>query len=251
MDTQAQLIEPQHHFDVAHAPAHLEAEDQPHQNITLTAALCADAAAELQMERFRRQTKRTVKLDELATLYQRSDERKALPLLTHRHEISLEDSAYVTENDEAMLAWDVKSHFLDLMICVGNGLGLAAVIPNIGIHHAIEFPLDLHHRTRHFNAKYAKLGFDPKKCMMWIGRSTSGEDAWLAWVPNENTGPVAQDVAPSSGKEDTVMSEQHYRIAVMFISCMLKTINYRGITVTTQYPDVTDDTEFNFATTAM
>ncbi|KAM6490423.1 hypothetical protein JOM56_014096 [Amanita muscaria] len=251
MDTQAQLIEPQHHFDVAHAPAHLEAEDQPHQNITLTAALCADAAAELQMERFRRQTKRTVKLDELAMIYRRSDERKALTLLTHRHEISLADSAYVTEHDEEMLAWDVKSHFLDLMICVGNGLGLAAVIPNIGIHHAIEFPLDLHHRTRHFNAKYAKLGFDPKKCMMWIGRSTSGEDAWLAWVPNENTGPVAQDVAPSSGKEDTVMSEKHYRIAVMFISCMLKTINYRGITVTTPYPDVTDDPEFNFATTAI
>ncbi|KIL64797.1 hypothetical protein M378DRAFT_178583 [Amanita muscaria Koide BX008] len=185
MDTQAQLIEPQHHFDVAHAPAHLEAEDQPHQNITLTAALCADAAAELQMERFRRQTKRTVKLDELAMIYRRSDERKALTLLTHRHEISLADSAYVTEHDEEMLAWDVKSHFLDLMICVGNGLGLAA------------------------------------------------------------------DVAPSSGKEDTVMSEKHYRIAVMFISCMLKTINYRGITVTTPYPDVTDDTEFNFATTAI
>ncbi|KIL55667.1 hypothetical protein M378DRAFT_17747 [Amanita muscaria Koide BX008] len=239
------------HFDVAATPAHLQADDGPDQSITLTAALCPDAAVQRQADRFYSQPKGEVKLDALAKLYCQSKEQNALQLLTRRHEITISGSQYVERHDEPTLAWEVPSHFLDLQICVGRGLGLAAMIPNVGIHHAIEFSLDLHNRTRQFNAKYAKLGFDPKKCMLWIGRSSSGEDTWLAWVPTDNLGPTAEDVPPATGKEDTVMSQEHYRIAVMFLSSMLACMNHRGITVTDNYPDLTSDNAFRLATNAL
>jgi hypothetical protein len=54
-------------------------------------------------------------------------------------EINLEGSKYVTDHMDNSLAWEVRSHFLDLQICVGDGLGLAVMLPNVGMHHALEF----------------------------------------------------------------------------------------------------------------
>ncbi|KAM6502321.1 hypothetical protein JOM56_002298 [Amanita muscaria] len=74
-------------------------------------------------------------------------------------------------------------------------------------------------RNRRFSAKFAKLGFDPTGCMVWIGQSSTREDTWLGWVPND--WEEAEDVPTGTGKEDTTMSQKHYRIAVMFLAEML------------------------------
>jgi hypothetical protein len=47
--------------------------------------------------------------------------------------------------------------------------------------------------------------------MLWIGRSGSGEDAWLAWAPNNNTEENDEEVGVGSGKEDTTLGEKQYR----------------------------------------
>jgi hypothetical protein len=239
------------HFDVSQAPTHLLTEDGPNQNITLTAALSQEAAIENQADRFHHQVKELRSLDSFASTYERNDNRAALQLLTRRKEIKLENSRYVGRNDEEGLAWQVESHYLDLQICVGRGLGLAAMLPHIDIHHAKEFRLMLRQPMRRFSAKLAKLGFDPTNCMLWIGRSSNGEDTWLAWIPNDCMESVADDVPPGSGQEDTTMSERHYRIAVMFLADALRRIGHRDITVTEKYPDIDDKTEFEFATNAL
>jgi hypothetical protein len=239
------------HFDVSQPPAHLRAEDRPDQDITLTAALSMAAAVENQAERFHHQPKKTLRLDELAGVYERKDAHRALRTLTRRNELSLTNSEYVDVHDDERLTWQVQAHYLDLRICVGSGLGLAAMLPNIAIHHAMEFRMDLFQRSRRFSAKYAKLGFAPSNCMLWIGRSSSGEDSWLGLVPTESLGIDAEDVPVGTGKEDTVMQERHYRITVMFLADMLQRIGYRDVTVTTRYPDVDDDEDYRFASNVM
>jgi hypothetical protein len=249
-DEQVQL-----HFDVAHPPAHLEveAEEQPDQNLTLMAALSQAAAASAgdQIELFQAQWKKTRQLDYFADMYERRDDRKALQSLFQRHNIGLEGSKHVVNAEAEDVVWDMNAHYLDLQICVGNGLGLAAMLPNIAMHHAIEFRLDLKQQSRRFNAKYAKLGFDPTGCILWIGRSSSGEDSWLAWVPKENLWEDAVDVPPGKGKEDTTLSKSHYRMVTMFLSEMLHSIQYRDVIVTDRYPDVGSDSDFRFATNAL
>ena len=64
-------------------------------------------------------------------------------------------------------------------------------------------------------------------------------------------GPVADDVPPGSGKEDTIMSEKHYRISVMFLAAMLREIGHRDIIVTEPYPDVSINDDFYYATNAL
>ncbi|KIL55211.1 hypothetical protein M378DRAFT_182284 [Amanita muscaria Koide BX008] len=78
-----------------------------------------------------------------------------------------------------------------------------------------------------------------------------GEDTWLAWVRNESLWDEAEDIPPASGKEDTVMSKKHYWMVVMFLAEMLTKINHRDVIVTNPYPDMEDDTEFQFATNAL
>jgi hypothetical protein len=239
------------HFDVAAAPSHLHAEDGLDQSVALAAA-CLDTALRMdEVERFHGQSKKRRPLAYFADLYARNDHSRALRTLTQRTEITLDGSEYVSNHEDGSLAWSVKLHFLDLQICVGDGLGLAAMLPNLGTHHAIEFRLELRYRMRRFNAKYTKLGFDPTNCMLWIGRSSSGEDAWLAWVPNDIMDENEQDPGVGNGKEDTRLTEKHYRMTVMFLAEMLRRIGHRDIIVTNQYPRLTDDTEYRHATNLM
>ncbi|KAM6489215.1 hypothetical protein JOM56_015385 [Amanita muscaria] len=241
------------HFDVAQPPDHMETEDQPDQQITLTAALSAAAAAatESHAERFHAQAKHSQRLEYFAAMYEKDDNRSAIQSLLQHHEVTITDSNLIVNALNDQLAWHLVSHYLNLQICVGAGLGLAAMLPNITMHHTMEFWLDLKQQAWRFGAKYAKLGFDPTGCMLWIGRSSTGEDTWLAWVRNESLWDEAEDIPPASGKEGTVMSKKHYRMVVMFLAEMLTKINHQDVIVTNPYPDIEDDTEFQFATNAL
>ena len=87
--------------------------------------------------------------------------------------------------------------------------------------------------------------------MLWIGRSALGEDAWIAWVPTNALDASDEDIGLGSGKEDTTLSQKHYRMTVMFLAAMLCRIGHRDIIVPTQYPNVTDDDEYEHATNLM
>jgi hypothetical protein len=239
------------HFDVTATPTDLQAEDGLPQSVALEAACLQSVLQQDETQRFHARPKKRRPLSYFAELYSKKDSYRALRTLAQRTEINLEGSEYVTDHMDESLAWEVQSHFLDLQICVGDGLGLAAMLPNVGTHHALEFRLELRYRTRRFQAKYAKLGFDPTHSMLWIGRSSSGEDAWLAWVPKGDDSDDDNHTATGSGKEDTMLEEKQYRMTVMFLAEMLRRIGYRDILVTDPYPSLTDDREYKYATNLM
>jgi hypothetical protein len=166
-------------------------------------------------------------------------------------EIHMDGSEYVTDASDESLAWAVESHFLDMQICVGDGLGLAAMLPNVGMHHALKFRLELRYRTSWFQVKYVKLGFNPTHSMLWIGRSSSGEDAWLAWVPSDIGDENDKDTVVGSGKEDSMLAEKHYQMTVMFLAEMLQQIGHWDIIVMDSYPSLTEDREYKYATNLM
>ena len=252
MDTQQiETRMEQHHFDVTATPSQLQADDGLPQSVTLEVACLGNALDKEQVERFHSQSKKHRPLSYFANIYAHQDMYWALQTLTRQMEINMEGSEYVTEHTDNSLAWAVESHFMDMQICVGNGLGLAAMLPNVGMHHTLEFQLDLRYWSRWFQAKHANLGFDPTHRMLWVGRSSSGEDAWLAWVPRDDDTDNDADVGVGSGKEDTVLTEKHYRMTVMFLAEMLKCIGHQVIIVTDQYPSLADDQEYKYATNLM
>jgi hypothetical protein len=239
------------HFDVAATPGELEAEDGLHQSIALQAAFLHNVLQQDETDRFHRQTKKRRPLSYYADLYAKKDSERAIMSLSQRTDLNLDSSGYVVDYREESLAWEVHSHYLDLQICVGDGLGLAAMLPNVGTHHALEFRMELRYRARRFQAKYAKLGFDPTNSMLWIGRSSSGEDTWLAWVPKQQEDDDDGHRVSGTGKEDTMLSQKHYRTTVMFLADMMCRIGHRDIYVTDRYPNLDDDLEYKYATNLM
>ena len=43
------------------------------------------------------------------------------------------------------IAWDLNQHYVDMMVCVGNGLGLGAMIPNQSINSLYQVDLNFSH----------------------------------------------------------------------------------------------------------
>ena len=54
-----------------------------------------------------------------------------------------------------------------------------------------------------------------------------------------------------TGDEDTVMSQEHYQMAVMFLSYALQRIGYRDMMVMEAYPDVMNDDDYWYAMNAI
>jgi hypothetical protein len=238
-------------FDVALAPPSLQVDDAPNQQIALAAAIFGHDTEQDEDNRFEDQQCRRRPLAYFQQMYEHKQIYQALSLLSKRTEVDFRGSPHVTTNDDEDLAWNMDRHFLDLMICVGNGLGLGALLPNLQVHHNYEMTLELKQPFRSFSAKFAKLGFDPQGSMQWIGRSPASEDVWLAWVPRASLVEGCEDVPVGSCSGNTQLKTRHYRMSVMFLSKMLRDIGAQDILVWDEYPSLTDDDEFRMATNLM
>jgi len=231
-------------FDIAAAPRQLDSEDAPHQQVALRAALRAPIQDENETERFANQEPTTETLEYFRRTYERKYVQMAMQSLLSRHRVDYERSRLVSSPDRNDLAWMLDKHFIDLMVCVGDGLGLDAMIPNRQTLHTYEFTLDIGKPNRQFSTKFAKLGFDPAGCMLWMGTSPNAEDVWMAWAPNDNT----DDVPAGHTSGATPMSTGHYRMAVMFLAKLVSSLPYRDVITTKDYPDVADAEDFHHAT---
>jgi hypothetical protein len=173
-----------------------------------------------------------------------------------RREITFDNDTHSTESDNRELAWSTENSYLDLMICVGRGLGLGTVIPNLQTHHNWELKLDLTRGYKQFTATQVPLGFNPEACMMWIGCSPGSEDVWLAFVPanfeddsveDEGTGRKKKKKKKKKKISTTLSSAQQKRV-VVFLAKMLSDLGYRDIHVSDDYPNVEDKDEYEDAT---
>ena len=152
----------------------------------------------------------------------------------------------LTALDSTDIAWDINEHFVDMMVCVGRGLGLGLIILNQEVNLLYQINLDFGHRHRVFHAKYAKLGFCGNNSLLWIGKTASSSDIWIAWAPEERGEEEEEEEC-----SNTMLSEHHYRAMVMLFAKMLSMIGYRDLIVRDEYPDLMDEGDFMFVSNIM
>jgi hypothetical protein len=238
-------------FDISLPAPTLRADDAPSQEVAHTAALCAATGGIDHGDKFNEAVVIRKPLGYFKRVYETKNTGVALELIHKRTQVDLGSSDMVTGSDSSELSWNTDRHYIDLMICVPVGLGLAALLPNQARLHNFEFTLDLEQPYRTFSAKFAKLGFDPTGTMLWIGRSHSSEDVWLAWAPTESLQMECEDVAPGTCHGSTQLKTRHYRMTTMFFASMLKGIGYGDVTVSDPYPDLDNEQDVHFATNLM
>jgi hypothetical protein len=238
-------------FDISLPAPTLRADDAPSQKVAHTSALCAATAVIDHGDKFNEAGVIRKPLSYFKRVYETKNMGVALELIHKRTQVDLGSSDMLTASDCTELSWNMDNHYIDLMICVPVGLGLAALLPNQKRLHNFEFALDLRQPYRTFSAKFAKLGFDPTGSMLWIGRSYASEDVWLAWAPTESLQMECEDVAPGTCRGSTQLKTRHYHITTMFLASMLKGIGYGDLTVSDAYPDLENKEDMHFATNLM
>jgi hypothetical protein len=162
-------------FDISLPAPTLRADDAPSQEVAHTAALCAATGGIDHGDKFNEAGVIRKPLGYFKCVYKTKNTGVALELIHKQTQGDLGSSDMVTGSDSSELSWNTDRHYIDLMICVPVGLGLAALLPNQARLHNT---LDLKQPYRTFSAKFSKLGFDPTGTMLWIGRSHSSEDVW-------------------------------------------------------------------------
>jgi hypothetical protein len=238
-------------FDVSLTPENLHADDAPNQDVALDAAMCAPTAFLDHDDSYSDARVLTKTLGYMKRVYDTCNTTVALELLQRRVQIDMSNAEFITSPDNKDLAWNPDNHYINLMICVPRGLGLGALLPNRLRMHTFEFTLDMEQPHRTFSSKYAKLGFDPTAAMLWIGRSPSSEDVWLAWAPTESLQIDCEDVKPRKCTGSTNLSVKHHRMTTMFMASMLQAISHRDLIVSDPYPDLDDKVMVHFATNVL
>lgn len=238
-------------FYVGLSPLNLQADDAPDQNVALEAAFCAVSALNPDGDKFLDAPVMTKTLGYFKHIYNTCNTLIALELLTKHMNIDTYSTDFTMSPNNNMLAWDPDHHFIDFMICVLCGLGLATLLLNHHRDHRFKFTFELSHVYWTFSPKYAKLGFNPSGTMLWIGCSTSSEDVWLGWALNGSLNAQCKDVKPPTCEGSMTLSCQHYWTTIMFLASMLSAIGYRDIIVRDTYPDLEKEDDYLHATNLM
>lgn len=240
-------------FDITLAPPNflVGPSDSPGQETALASAFMAPDDIQDNGEGFSDERAKELPLHLLQAWSEGKCARNTIGALQGRKYITYGGGRYTVKSDDGDIFWTMDTTYLDLLICVGGGLGLGPLLPNVGVLHTYEFKMDLQKPTRQFTAKYVKFGFDPTQAMLWIGRSSASEDIWLTFPPRSfvEGGDYDDDRGMHwRGQRSTALSKDTYRRVVMFLAKMLCSINYLDVTLQTPYPVVADDTAFEYAT---
>jgi hypothetical protein len=236
-------------FDIGLEAPSMTTPDHPGQDIAFDAALSSTVFEETLS--FQNQRVGNRPLATLSRMFDATRRKENLSNMTKRRSIGWRESDYVVPSTNSNIHWDVKDFYLDLLICRGRDVGIAALLPNLDVHHTIEFKLEMKFSCRKFSPKFAHLEFDPKGAMQFIGRTYRSEDAWMAWIPNEAVGELLDEqdpVPPGTCTGNTLLSERHFNGAFMFLAAELHDMGHRAITVFERYPDLDIAREVELAT---
>lgn len=246
MSTKSSLQVP---FDISLTPdvLLLGPDDSPSQNAALQAAISAPSM-ENHHNHFSLQPRVTKTLQSFKNLFERKHAQTAINLLAKHVELNYKGNNMTTPVNSPDIVRGADETFMDLHICVSNGIRLGSLLTKEEVNHNYEMQLDLRKKYRVFSTR-AKVGFDPKGCIIWTSKSLASEDVWLAWAPTKSMKPDSSDVPAGFMTGSTTMSNKHYRMVVMFLATMLVGIGYCDITVYDKYPSLNDeDNIFKHAT---
>jgi hypothetical protein len=232
-------------IDIIGVPNELSTDDAPDQDIVLE-NLYPKASGDERSDFYNRPQQR-INLSQLKSNYERQDVYSALLNLKKRASVQI-DARFTVDVDHPDISWNADDTRLDMLVCTSLSIGLDAFIPN-GVDHTYQFHMHLDDQTRQLRAKHVYLGFDATNSMLWLGRSHGHEDVWLAMVTTdyENSGILANKFTGTT----TAMMTKHYRMIVLMMAYMLKSIGFPGITQSKTYPDLDDDECLNKYTNVM
>jgi hypothetical protein len=129
-------------FDIALTPDHLVSDYAPSQDQVFQAAVFNVEFDQDEEDSFDCQPKRRRTLEYYKRLYDSNNSMQVMLLLDHWTEIDFRNSSFVTHSSSMEMLWMPQDHFLDLMICVSDRLGLGALLPNLRVHHNYEMTMD-------------------------------------------------------------------------------------------------------------
>jgi hypothetical protein len=174
--------------------------------------------------RYMSEPRRTWKLRELKSLYQRKDGQGFLDTLKMR-------SSFVFDPDTRLDAREGKeiitaeSSRIDFKCIVGNRTGLGVILRRSATNQTSSFTLQLNSPHLQFHHSHGELGLDPAGNMLYIGDRGS-EEVWLGWA-EDTEGDVEPSGPPGSA---THLNAKRYRIAVMFFAYCLSKMPTMAVT---------------------
>lgn len=220
-------------MDLNTVPPSLEADDSIDQGELMRSIFQQNFIPEAERDPFERLKATSMRLSRLRDIYEKKRLSTALQCLELRSKIKIDSDLQISPEDDLLL-WNTKAHRLDYMLTVSDEIGLWSIMPNVESDHTFTFNLDLSQPYRDFKAKYAKLGFDPRGRMLYIGKCRS-DDVWLALAPLDFIEGGSEDIPPGHVTGDTRLSTSRYRMVVMFFASVLSSIPDRGFTCIDPY----------------
>jgi hypothetical protein len=228
-------------MDLDHVPHALAADDELDQS-ELTAQFRSTAFNNENSQReYRALSYKEIPLSTMKDIYDQKSTPQAISLLRQRTRIRLADLEYKEAWRDPNLAWDLSSHYLDFILCVSNGVGFDALLPNKVNDLQFNFDLDLHQPHRQFASKHANMGLDGTHRMLYIGRVRGKDLGWLILAPNDyfHETPAAMLSNDSKLKGSSVMSAQHYWMIVICLAHFIaKTFSNGNIYCSKEYPNL-------------
>jgi hypothetical protein len=236
----------EHPFDLSLAAPQLEDSDCPHQSDLIEAATTSTAFAQQRLDsNFFIQPCTSLSLSVMEKIYNKQDRQAAITMLGKRHKIDWTTSEYHVLNTNPMLTWNADQNYIDMLVCVSTNIGLSILLPTQR-DHTYNVKFDFRNRYRPFSAKFAKLGFDAKSSFLWVGKSTSHEDIFIAWAPSESLTNEGEEVEVGLCTGNTQLSAEHFRLTVMFFAFVMEKLGHRGLWVSTKYPALDEKSKPEF-----
>lgn len=170
---------------------------------------------------------RIIRLRQLADMYRRKEEQRALELLNKKLQVQI-DEEYILPTTRAVFQ---PTFNLDFFSAVPHEPGFSVVLPPDDYQPPISwnFDLRLDRPFRPFHFKHGMLGFSPESASIWIGRSGS-LDIWCLYVREDDLTPGAKLAkAGKTFSSPTQLSRKHLRQFYSWILYLLCQIDYPGI----------------------
>lgn len=175
-----------------------------------------------------------VKLSQLKSAFDEKNVDRALGFLTRQFHVEI-DKKFLINPLSRDIHLSNSANRLDFFMASSKTIGLSAGIPITQVDISFTFSLDLRKPFLSFPTKFARLGFDPYHCMLFIG-SRNSEKLWLALAPDSFI--EAQDDAMTEDGDEvqagytsgaTQMLTRHCRMIQSFLIYCLSLIPSRSI----------------------
>ena len=222
-------------MDISHIPLAMASDDGVEQEQVLRAIELSQSIQHGLERQFERQKIHSLPLATLKTWFDRGESLRVIQNLTQRCRLNIRRS--IKNYDDPNLSWFCNHHFIDYILLVSARMGLHAIIPNTRHQPDYSFKLRLDQPFRTFHAKFAQLGFDPTRRMLYIG-TVGNDQVWLAMAPNA-LNDVHDDIAMSG--TTTSLETHHYLAIVAWLAFVMSQRGIRNIYSMDDYPVLTKD----------